>query len=112
MKKLVVFLLAAAMSLSVLSGCTPAAPNSAPAPSAAVPSAPAPVAEPQTIKVAAIETAYGSAMWQKVAEAFTAETGIKVDLVTDKMLEDVIGPQMKAGDYPDVIHLATGREKA
>lgn len=30
--------------------------------------------EETTIKVAAIETAYGSEMWQQVADAFTAET--------------------------------------
>ncbi len=63
----------------------------------------------ETLKVAAIETAYGSDMWVKVCEAFTAQTGIKVDLTTDKNLEDVIGASMKAGDYPDVVHLATGR---
>lgn len=65
-----------------------------------------------TIKVAAIETAYGSEMWRKVTEAFTAKTGIKVELTTDKNLEDVIGASMKAGDYPDVVHLATGRPAA
>ena len=32
--------------------------------------------EVQKIKVAAIETAYGSDMWKQVADAFTAETGI------------------------------------
>ena len=62
--------------------------------------------------MAAIETAYGSDVWKQVCEAFTAQTGIQVDLITDKNLEDVIGPSMQAGDYPDVIHLATGREKA
>ena len=65
--------------------------------------------EDVTISVAAIETAYGSEIWVKVAEAFTAETGIKVELTTDKNLEDVIGPSMQGGEYPDVIHLATGR---
>lgn len=68
--------------------------------------------ESATIKVAAIETAYGSDMWKEVCDAFTAETGIKVELTTDKNLEDVIGPSMQGGDYPDVIHLATGREAA
>ena len=62
------------------------------------------------ISVAAIETAYGSDMWKEVAEAFTAETGVEVELTTDKNLEDVIGPSMQGGEYPDVIHLATGRE--
>lgn len=32
-----------------------------------------------TISVAAIETAYGSEMWQKVADAFTEETGTFID---------------------------------
>ena len=62
------------------------------------------------IKVAALESAYGAEMWQKVCEAFTAETGIEVELITNKKLEDEIGPSMQGGDYPDVIHLATGRE--
>lgn len=70
------------------------------------------VGEDVTIKVAAIETAYGSEMWQKVCDAFTEQTGIKVELTTDKNLEDVIGPSMQGGDYPDVVHLATGREAA
>ena len=79
-----------------------------PAPSSAASAA----AEDVTIKVAAIETGYGAEMWKKVTEAFTAQTGIKVELTTDKKLEDVIGPSMQGGDYPDVIHLATGREAA
>lgn len=67
----------------------------------------------QTLKVSAIETAYGAEMWEKVAAAFEdANPGVTVELVTDKKLEDVIGPSMKAGDYPDVVHLATGREAA
>lgn len=66
-------------------------------------------ASAESIQVAAIETAYGSEMWQKVAEAFTAQTGIEVELITDKQLEDVIGPAMQGGEFPDVVHLATGR---
>ena len=62
-----------------------------------------------TIKVAAIETAYGSEVWQKVAKAFEEQTGLKVELTTDKQLEDVISGPMQNGDYPDVVHLATGR---
>ena len=70
------------------------------------------VAEDKVLKVAAIETAYGADMWKDVTDAFTAKTGIKVELVTDKNLEDVITAQMKAGDYPDVVMLATGRPAA
>ena len=113
-KKLLSALLSVAMVASLLVGCggtTTEAPaeeatTEAPAEEAAT-EAPA---EDVTISVAAIETAYGADMWAKVAEAFTAETGIKVELTTDKNLEDVIGPSMQGGEYPDVIHLATGRE--
>ncbi len=67
-----------------------------------------------TITVAALASGYEEAypgMWQEVCDAFTAETGVKVNLICDKNLEDVIGPSMQGGDFPDVIHLATGREK-
>lgn len=112
MKKFFSLALSLALTVGMLTGCT-SAPTASTAPPAPT-SGSQPAAEPveQTIKVAAIETAYGSKMWQDVAASFTEATGIKVDLITDKNLEDVIGPQMKAGDYPDVIHLATGREKA
>ena len=68
-----------------------------------------PTSTEDTIKVAVIETAYGSQMWKDVCAAFEEETGIKVDLVSDKNLEDVLSASMQGGDYPDVIHLATGR---
>ena len=75
---------------------------------------PPPPAEDVTITVAALASGYEEAypgMWQEVCDAFTAETGVKVNLICDKNLEDVIGPSMQGGDFPDVIHLATGREK-
>lgn len=67
-----------------------------------------------TITVAALASGYEEAypgMWQEVCDAFTEATGVKVELICDKNLEDVIGPSMQGGDFPDVIHLATGREK-
>ena len=69
--------------------------------------------ETTTIKVAALESAYEETypgMWQEVCDAFTAQTGIQVELTLERNLEDVIGASMQGGDYPDVIHLATGRE--
>ena len=99
---------AAALGLAACGGSSSSTASST-ASSAAASAAPA---EDVTIKVAAIETGYGADMWKKVTEAFTAQTGIKVELTTDKKLEDVIGPSMQGGDYPDVIHLATGREAA
>ena len=107
MKKTIAMLLVLVLALGMLTGCG-GSKDAAEAPAAGSgDTAEAPVAE---ISVAAIETAYGTEMWQQVAEAFTAETGIKVNLTTDKNLEDVIGPAMQGGEFPDVIHLATGRE--
>ena len=108
MKKTIALLLVLVLALGMLAGrgsSNEAA--EAPAADSGDTAAEAPAAE---ISVAAIETAYGSEIWQQVAEAFTAETGIKVNLTTDKNLEDVIGPAMQGGEFPDVIHLATGRE--
>ncbi len=93
MKKIMALLLATLMIVGIFAGCNKTE-NSG----------------EQTIKVAAIETAYGSEMWKAVCDAFTAQTGIKVELITDKNLEDVISASMQGGDYPDVVHLATGRE--
>ena len=107
MKKTIALLLVLVLALGMLAGCG-GSNDTAEAPAAdSGETAETPAAE---ISVAAIETAYGSEMWQQVAEAFTAETGIKVNLTTDKNLEDVIGPAMQGGEFPDVIHLATGRE--
>lgn len=67
----------------------------------------------QVLKVAAIESAYGPGMWEAVAQAFEkTHEGVDVQVTVDRNIEDVIGPSMKAGDYPDVVHLAVGREKA
>lgn len=68
--------------------------------------------EKQAITVAAIETAYGAEIWTHIAEAFEAQTGVHVNLVVDKNLEDVITASMKAGDFPDVVHLAISRKQA
>ena len=101
MKKIIALLLALAMVMS-LAACG--------GPKAEAPAATeAPAAEAVTIKVAAIETAYGSQVWADVAAAFEAETGIKVELTTDKNLEDVLTGPMQNGEFPDVVHLALGR---
>lgn len=65
----------------------------------------------QTLKVATLESAYGADMWKEICTAFeNANNGVTVELTTDKNIEDVIGAQMKAGNYPDVVHLSVGRE--
>ena len=124
MKKILSLLLAAAMLLSLLAGCGGAPATSNNNPPSEKTEAPADdgsktddnntAPEPAgSIKVAALSSAYEEAypgMWQEICDAFTAETGIEVELICDKNLEDVIGPAMQGGDFPDVIHLATGRE--
>ena len=111
MKKIIALLLALAMVMSLAAcGAKTEAPAATEAPKAEAPAATeAPAAEPVTIKVAAIETAYGSQVWADVAAAFEAETGIKVELTTDKNLEDVLAGPMQNGEFPDVVNLATGR---
>ena len=119
MKKMLSLLLASAMSLSLLAGCggapqTPPAQSNNPPSSAGQSDASTPETPAGPIKVAALASAYEEAypgMWKEVCDAFTAETGIEVELIVDKALEDVIGPSMQGGDFPDVIHLATGRDK-
>ena len=115
-KKILSLLLATAMVVSVFAGCGSKTAD-APADDAATEDtadAADDAAEVETdggvVKVAAVETAYGADMWQKVADAFTAATGITVELTVDKNLEDVISPDMKAGNYPDVIMRAVGAE--
>ncbi len=103
MKKILAMLLVAVMVLGLFA-CTPANKIDSPEPGKTLEEL-----KGTTIKVAAIETAYGADMWKDVCAAFEAETGIKVELTTDKNLEDVISASMQGGEYPDVVHLATGR---
>ena len=92
MKKILSILLASALTMSALAGCSGSGKNEeAPAEGES-----AGGSEEGGITVAAIETAYGSKMWEDVCAAFTEETGINVELITDKNLEDVIGPSMQA----------------
>ena len=113
MKKIIALVLALVMVMGLVACGGNAPETTAPvAGNETTPAAPettAPVAEAVTIKVAAIETAYGSQVWADVAAAFTAKTGINVELTTDQNLEDVLSGPMQNGEFPDVVHLATGR---
>ena len=105
-KKTMALGLTLAMSASLLAGCGSSQTGETPAPGTESPAAGG------SITVAALESAYGADMWTKVAEAFTAQTGIEVNLIVDRNLEDVIGPSMQAGNFPDYVHLSAGREDA
>ena len=113
MKKIIALVLALVMVMGLVA-CGGNKPAETSAPQAGnndpVETTKAPEDEAVTIKVAAIETAYGSQVWADVAAAFEAETGIKVELTTDKNLEDVLSGPMQNGEFPDVVHLALGRK--
>ena len=112
MKKIIALVLALVMVMALAACGNDAPETTAPvAGNETTPVAPETTApaEAVTIKVAAIETAYGSQVWADVAAAFEAATGIKVELTTDKNLEDILQGPMQNGEYPDVVHLALGR---
>ncbi len=117
-KKLLSALLSVAMTATLLVGCggSESTGETAPSTEEAAQATEQPEAaedtesEAQVVKVAAVETAYGPDIWKSVAAEFEAVTGIKVELTVDKNLEDVISPDMKAGNYPDVIMRAVGAE--
>lgn len=88
-KRILSVLLCAAMVASLLVGCgskDDAVKDTPVEDEANTPADDAADAEAGTVKVAAVETAYGADMWQAVAEGFEAATGIKVQLTVDRNL--------------------------
>src|SRR5699024_2000858 len=69
--------------------------------------------EDVTLHVAALESAYGAEVWENIAEQYEAlNDNVTIELTTAKNLEEVVRPEMQAGNYPDVFLLATDREEA
>src|SRR5699024_12470376 len=69
--------------------------------------------EPIELKMAALKSAYGDEAWKKIVEEYENQNeNVTIELISEKNLEEVIRPQMQAGDYPDVVLLATDREEA
>lgn len=125
MKKMLAVTLAAVLTASAITGCGGSAGGDTPAPAAEGGSTESEAADTgtesnaeaaagevnQVLKVAAFEGGYGAELWTEACKAFeAAHPGVQVELTIDKKIEDVISPSMKAGDYPDVVHCATGRE--
>lgn len=69
--------------------------------------------EQTILKMAALESGYGAEMWPELIAAYEKENpNVKVELTSSKEIEEEITPQMKAGEYPDVVMLSLGRDKA
>ena len=69
--------------------------------------------ENKILKVAAFEGGYGKAYWEKLKESFEKQhEGVTVELTVASNIEEVIRPQIQAGNVPDFIYLATGRPDA
>lgn len=64
--------------------------------------------EGQTLKIAAFEGGYGSVYWERISKAFEEAYGVTVELVTSPTIDEIVRPQIIAGDYPDVLFLNTG----
>ncbi|TQS75100.1 carbohydrate ABC transporter substrate-binding protein [Ornithinibacillus gellani] len=66
-----------------------------------------------TLHLAALESAYGADVWKNIIKAYEGiNENVTVDLTIAKNLEEVIRPEMQAGNYPDIFMLATSREEA
>lgn len=127
MKKLLCLILCLLMIVGCFAGCkqndapvadapaadAPAADApAADAPAADAPAADAPAAdedatgfEGQTLKVAAFEGGFGAQYWENISKAFEEAYGVTVELVTSPTIDEIVRPQIIAGEYPDVLFL-------
>lgn len=69
--------------------------------------------EKVTLNVAALESGYGEEMWREIKDSYeAANENVELELTLAANLEEVIRPNMQAGDYPDVVLLSVSREEA
>lgn len=72
-----------------------------------------PAGEEQVLKIAALKGGYGDEFWAPLIEKFeAANEGVKVEVTAESNIEEVIRPQIQAGNVPDLIYLATSRPEA
>lgn len=65
------------------------------------------------LKIAGLEGGYGMEHWKALEEEFEKMyEDVDVQLEFASNIEEIIRPQMQAGDYPDVMYLGLGREAA
>ena len=68
--------------------------------------------EQVTLEIAALVSGYGDQIWVDIKEAYeAANENVTIELTQASNLEEVIRPNMQAGNYPDAVLLATGREE-
>lgn len=65
-----------------------------------------------TIDFAAVETAYGTEVWQEIMAAYKeVNPNVEFEFMQEKELEDALSPRLQSGDFPDVVMLAANRAK-
>ncbi|WIB62972.1 carbohydrate ABC transporter substrate-binding protein [Curtobacterium sp. MCBD17_040] len=97
MKRPLVMIGAAVAALGLLAGCSTT--NSGSSSSGST-----------TLDFAALQGGYGTAMYHKVIDAYEKlHPNVHIKLTLSKDIEDEITPQMKAGNYPDLVELGEGR---
>lgn len=118
-KKFLTLILASTIAMTSLAACGKPAEEAPPVkeePGTEVVENEEPAEEPageQVLKVAAFDGGYGVDMWKTVTDKFMENNpGVTIELTAEKNLEEVISPLMKAGEFPDFVYLATGRELA
>lgn len=93
MKRPLVMIGAAVAALGLLAGCSTT--NSGSSSSGST-----------TLDFAALQGGYGTAMYHKVIDAYEKiHPNVHIKLTLSKDIEDEITPQMKAGNYPDLVEL-------
>ncbi len=96
MKKILSFFLIFALMLSVV-GCTSTETEGEDTTS-------------QILKVAAFAGGYGEDLWKSLVEEFEKQNpGVTVELTTASNLDEILRPQIQAGNYPDVIQYNIGQ---
>lgn len=64
----------------------------------------------KTLTLAGLDGGYGTEGWKKVIADFEKMTGAKVEARFEKNIQEVIRPEIQAGNAPDVIYNNIGQE--